>query len=841
MDGEIVRRAKEGETQALEELYADTRQMVYFTALGIVKNEQDAQDLVQDIYMKAFQNLSRLESESAFLTWLKTIATNTCKNYCKKKKPALFQDHDEEDFILGKVEEVSEDFLPQEYVEQAEKRRSVQEIIGGLPDAQRMAVMLYYFDELPLSEVSSIMETSDGTTKSRLNYARKQIKTKVEAQEKQGNKLYAGVPVLTRILRMASRDCDLPAEAAQRILAHSMQAASAAAGSAAANQAAVAEHAAAALEDTASAETAQGAEAAADTAVSGAKGIFAKIAGMTVRTKVIALVSAGLVLAGAVTGVAVSVKKHNDAVQAAMVLQQKWKAESEARKKAASEAAAKKKAAEAQKKAEEEKVALRQKLCGKQWNCQLNGKEYIERFYFYPDGKCECNLMKKESKEGSKHWVQKDYYGEFQVTAKDKTLIHLTLQSDGGKVGAADLTAAVKVGKGWYDSGTEAAIAEQEKTKVLTPLTFTLESGKFPYQETSKEGDMEYVYCLGDGSASRALENSSVSGSQPPDSGKSPQTERVQYPVNLLGASVAQMTSRFGKDYEILGSFSGGAQVGYRDNRIPYIFILSNSDPRSYDKIPYVLIAEGYQIDQKFRSGLTYQQLKKIAGSNLKAPEGPPDDNSDYDEYDAPYWTVSVNRPGYQILYQWRDKNGTWPVYTMVEIDHPERFSPDAAQTASSAPPTTSGGEFAQKLVGGWDWNLNAGDGGHLCGMKFNADGTCRFRYSEKIPVDNKPLSEAKAASEEYDGTYKISGGDNITFQAAYSSDDAKYYKNPPKTCNGKFRIRWTSVDDSGFDFVAADGKEKGMALTLTDGQSPFEMMNSAAGQKIGESLYFSG
>ena len=344
MEIEVVQRAKKGDSDALEQIYNDTRQMVYFTALGIVRNEHDAEDVAQDTYVKAFQNLSGLRDEKALVGWLKTIVINVGKNSLKKRKPLLFQSNDQENDMLGSIEEIGEDFLPQEYVDQAEKRRMIQEMIGELPDVQRMAVTLYYFDELPLFEVAKAMETTEGTTKSRLNYARKQIKAKVEAQEKKGNKLYAGVPVLTRILRRAARDCDLPAETAQRILANSIQAASAAAGSEAANQAAVAEHAAEALGDAVPAETAQGAAA--------AKGIFAKIAGMSARTKLISLIAAGLVLAGAVTGTTAAVKKHNDAVQAGIVLQQKQKAESEA-KKAASEAAAKKRAAEARKKAEE--------------------------------------------------------------------------------------------------------------------------------------------------------------------------------------------------------------------------------------------------------------------------------------------------------------------------------------------------------------------------------------------------------------------------------------------------------------------------------------------------------
>lgn len=356
METEIVRRAKGGDSRALEEIYNETRQMVYFTALGILRNEEDAEDVVQDTYIKVFQNIAHLRDENAFISWLKMIAVNVSKNSLKKHKPLLFQNDEQENAMLGSVEEIGEDFLPQEYVDQAEKREIIKNMVKDLPDTQRTAVMLYYFDELPLSEVAKVMETTDGTTKSRLNYARKQIRAGVEDQEKKGNKLYAGVPMLTRILHLVSRNYDLPAKAVKHILADSLQAANAAPES----EAAIADRASAALKKAASVKTAEGATAS-GSATSAAKGIIAKIAGMSFRTKVIALIVAGAIVAGSGTGAALAVKNRNDAVQAAAVLQQKQeaereaKAESEAKAKAESEAAAKEKAAK--EKAAEETAA----------------------------------------------------------------------------------------------------------------------------------------------------------------------------------------------------------------------------------------------------------------------------------------------------------------------------------------------------------------------------------------------------------------------------------------------------------------------------------------------------
>lgn len=223
---EAVRRGKKGDRQSLEEIYNETKDMVYFTVLKLVKNENDAQDLVQDIYIKALQKLEELKDDSAFIKWLKIIAINSSKNYLKSSKPLLFKTQEEEEIKLSSISETNEDFLPAEYADQKEKCRLIMEIVDNLPSLQRTAVMLYYFNELSVGEVAEIMETNEGTTKSRLNYARKQIKDKVEEHERKGTKLYgfSAVPFLTTVLHNASKDYFIPADVSRKILQTSLRA-----------------------------------------------------------------------------------------------------------------------------------------------------------------------------------------------------------------------------------------------------------------------------------------------------------------------------------------------------------------------------------------------------------------------------------------------------------------------------------------------------------------------------------------------------------------------------------------------------------------------------------------
>lgn len=670
MDVEIVQRAKTGNSHALEEIYNDTRQMVYFTALGIVRNEDDAEDVVQDTYIKVFQNIARLQDEKAFINWLKMIVVNVSKNNLKKRKPMLFQNNEEEDAVLGSIEEVGENFLPQEYVDQAEKREIIKSMIENLPDAQRTAVMLYYFDELPLSEVSKIMETTEGTTKSRLNYARKQIRAKVDEQERQGNKLYAGVPMLTRILHMVSRNYDLPAETAKYILANSLQeaniaagtaASSAAAGSEAAGQAAIADQASAALESSATGTA---------TKASVAKGILAKIAGMSARTKLIALIAAGVVVVGSGTGAALAVKHHNDAVQAAIVLQQKQKAESEAKAKAASEAAAKKKAEEeaaaSSQQEGQQNSELMAQLCTEGWAYQGNGFAVQEGAYFYPDGTCKFVCDKKVIEDGltigEAPWQREEYDGTFQTIGGNDISVSLKYSKEQVADSSKDCSGIYTVGWNWNDPTMEEMVKTEEGPNV-SPMTLTLKSlisGDMPF-EAKKVGEVYDFYIVSQSDSTTSSESTSSTAPSSSSQTTSSGTEKMStgYAIDYLGLTLQQLSDRLGKDYYSPGNYSGGAVIAYHDNRTPFQFIFPVIPPEASTKITVVVVKKDDPIDSQLKGGMTYQQLKSVFGSSVGTPE---------ENVVVGGWGIAVEKEKYFVNYYWSDQAGTDPTSTFVDL-----------------------------------------------------------------------------------------------------------------------------------------------------------------------------
>lgn len=188
----LVELSKKGDQQAIAQLYEQTSRRAYYLAKQLVKDEDQAQDIVQDAYVKVFTNLPLLEQVENFQGWLNTIVVNRSKDYLKKKKPMLFSQmvSEEDEGSELDFEDEGGYFSPDQKVDYAETKRLIQGMIDRLPQEQRMAIVLFYLEEMPVKQIARVMECSEGTVKSRLNYGRKAIKAQVLELEKKGTKLY---------------------------------------------------------------------------------------------------------------------------------------------------------------------------------------------------------------------------------------------------------------------------------------------------------------------------------------------------------------------------------------------------------------------------------------------------------------------------------------------------------------------------------------------------------------------------------------------------------------------------------------------------------------------------
>ena len=206
----LVDKAKQGDSAAFEELYSISSRQVYFTCISFLGNEEDAKDVMQDVYITAYEKLSSLNDAEKFVPWVNRIAVNLCKKNLMKKSTVFMEIENAADELT----EENENFLPEEYITQKEKRKLVMDIMRDtLSDIQYKTVILYYFNGLPIEEIADIMECPPGTVKYRLSVARAKIKDGVDAYEnRSGDKLYSviGLPLLMRLLTEEANSIDVP-------------------------------------------------------------------------------------------------------------------------------------------------------------------------------------------------------------------------------------------------------------------------------------------------------------------------------------------------------------------------------------------------------------------------------------------------------------------------------------------------------------------------------------------------------------------------------------------------------------------------------------------------------
>lgn len=194
---EAVQKAMKGDQEAYTYLYEETYTKCFYLARKFLNSEHTAQDIVQDAYVKAFKSLDTLEDPEKFQSWIGTIVSNLAKNELKRRKVTLFSETENED-----GQDISDTFVddrvsvqPEIVMDQNETTRLMKEIIDTLTDEQRICVTMFYMEQMSVKEMASVLEVSENTVKSRLNYGRQKIKDKVLDLEKKGTKLYGLAPI----------------------------------------------------------------------------------------------------------------------------------------------------------------------------------------------------------------------------------------------------------------------------------------------------------------------------------------------------------------------------------------------------------------------------------------------------------------------------------------------------------------------------------------------------------------------------------------------------------------------------------------------------------------------
>lgn len=182
-DSEIITAIIKGDTAQFGVLVEKYRQMVYRTCMGFVHNKDDADDLSQDVFIQAYQSLSKFKMESAFSTWLYRIAVNTSLNKLRKTSGTSFLVRLGSMFSGGSQKEpgftVADPDDPEKILVRKEHSQLLQTALDSLPENQRTAIILSKYNELSQKEIAEIMNSSEGAVEALLQRAKKNLREKL--------------------------------------------------------------------------------------------------------------------------------------------------------------------------------------------------------------------------------------------------------------------------------------------------------------------------------------------------------------------------------------------------------------------------------------------------------------------------------------------------------------------------------------------------------------------------------------------------------------------------------------------------------------------------------------
>ncbi|MBR1743828.1 MAG: RNA polymerase sigma factor, partial [Lachnospiraceae bacterium] len=207
-----VEAAKRGEQKGFSYLYESTYREKYYIAIKYMKNEAEADDVLQDAYIKAWERLDSLKEAEKFSAWLGQIVAHTALDALKKKEPLSFTDLKTEDAESEELfyEPADERIEGQPELAYTEKERSemLRTMIDALSEKQRMCVLMFYIEGMDVKEISEVLECSTNTVKSHLHYGRQNIRKAAEILQAKGYEFFglAPIPVFLYLLQMEAAE-----------------------------------------------------------------------------------------------------------------------------------------------------------------------------------------------------------------------------------------------------------------------------------------------------------------------------------------------------------------------------------------------------------------------------------------------------------------------------------------------------------------------------------------------------------------------------------------------------------------------------------------------------------
>ncbi|MDQ8183390.1 sigma-70 family RNA polymerase sigma factor [Pelagicoccus sp. SDUM812005] len=179
----IVQKVQAGDVDAFDELVTKYRERIYAVVYNLTSNREDASDLTQDAFIKAFQSVGRFKGKSSFFTWLYRIALNTTLTHLRKNKLRRFfsfEKMSEEDHSAGFIEQLKTDSDSDKNTLMNELQEKLNDAFQKLSVKHRTVITLYEIDGLSHKEIADIVGTSVGTVRSRLHYAKQFLQAELK-------------------------------------------------------------------------------------------------------------------------------------------------------------------------------------------------------------------------------------------------------------------------------------------------------------------------------------------------------------------------------------------------------------------------------------------------------------------------------------------------------------------------------------------------------------------------------------------------------------------------------------------------------------------------------------
>jgi RNA polymerase sigma-70 factor, ECF subfamily len=183
---EIIKRAQQGEHDALSQLVLSQQQYVYSIAMSVLKNPEDAADLTQEAFVRLFRVLPQYNGESRFTTWLYRLVVNLGRDELRRRgrRVPLISEDEEQDMVAG----IADDDRwadPAQALDGREVRDEVRRALAQLDDHYRMVLTLYYFDDMKYTDISEVLGIPLNTVKSHIRRGKERLAAIIETQQQQ--------------------------------------------------------------------------------------------------------------------------------------------------------------------------------------------------------------------------------------------------------------------------------------------------------------------------------------------------------------------------------------------------------------------------------------------------------------------------------------------------------------------------------------------------------------------------------------------------------------------------------------------------------------------------------